>query len=41
MADLFSLLSLGANATYDINLLNGNTTKLGEGSFHGQIAWAP
>jgi Tol biopolymer transport system component len=32
---------LGANATYDVNLVNGNTAKLGEGSFHAQIAWAP
>jgi Tol biopolymer transport system component len=32
---------LGANATYDVNLINGNASKLGEGSFHGQITWAP
>ena len=32
---------LGANATYDVNLVNGNTTKIGVGSFHSQLTWAP
>jgi len=35
------IYALGANATYDVNLVNGNTTKIGDGSFHAQIAWAP
>jgi Tol biopolymer transport system component len=32
---------LGANALYEINLENGAVTEIGEGVFHGQLAWAP
>ncbi len=30
---------LGANATYDVNLVNGSTPHIGVGSFHAQIDW--
>jgi len=32
---------LGASALYDVNLVNGAVAELGEGSFHGQLVWAP
>lgn len=32
---------IGAQALYEVNLDNGAVTRIGEGSFHGQIAWAP
>ena len=32
---------LGASALYDVNLVNGAVVELGEGSFHGQLVWAP
>jgi Tol biopolymer transport system component len=35
------LYVLGANALYEINLENGAIAEIGEGVFHGQIAWAP
>lgn len=32
---------VGASGLYDVNLENGNSTRIGEGSFHAQIIWAP
>jgi Tol biopolymer transport system component len=32
---------IGAQALYEVNLDNGAVSRIGEGSFHGQIAWAP
>jgi len=32
---------LGANALYQVNMENGAVERIGEGVFHGQIAWAP
>ena len=35
------LYVLGASALYDVNVASGAVTKLGPGSFHGQLVWAP
>ena len=32
---------LGAYGLYDVEVGNGNWTRIGEGAFHGSIAWAP
>jgi hypothetical protein len=32
---------IGVAGLYDVNLENGITERIGEGTFHGQIAWAP
>jgi Tol biopolymer transport system component len=32
---------LGAGGLYDVNLTSGAVTRLGDGVFHGQLAWAP
>jgi hypothetical protein len=32
---------LGVNALYEINLTNGAINRIGDGVFHGQLAWAP
>jgi len=32
---------VGASGLYDVNIENGKSTRLGEGSFHAQILWAP
>jgi hypothetical protein len=32
---------LGLSGLYDIDIESGSTQRLGEGVFHGQIAWAP
>jgi Tol biopolymer transport system component len=32
---------VGAYGMYDVNLENGNTTRIGDGVYHAQIAWAP
>ncbi|MDP9235828.1 MAG: hypothetical protein M3P30_00265 [Chloroflexota bacterium] len=34
------LYVVGAAGLYDVNLTNGAKTRLGDGSFHAQIAWA-
>jgi hypothetical protein len=31
---------LGAYGLYDVNVANGNFTRIGEGAFHGSISWA-
>ena len=40
-ADGKHIYVVGASGLYDVNLGNGNSTRLGEGSFHAQIIWAP
>ena len=32
---------VGSAGLYDVNLQNGASTRLGDGSFHGQIVWVP
>jgi Tol biopolymer transport system component len=32
---------LGAYGLYDVDLESGNYTRIGEGAFHGSVAWAP
>ncbi len=32
---------LGGLGLYDVNVTNGAIVRIGEGAFHGQIAWAP
>jgi Tol biopolymer transport system component len=40
-ADGKHIYVVGAAGLYDVNLENGKSTRIGEGSFHGQIIWAP
>ncbi|HZP56879.1 MAG TPA: hypothetical protein VFC53_04910 [Dehalococcoidia bacterium] len=40
-ADSRHIYVLGANALSDVDLSTGAVTRLGEGSFHGGITWAP
>lgn len=35
------LYVLGTNGLSDVNLTSGAVTRIGEGSFHGEITWAP
>lgn len=35
------LYALGAAGLYDVNVATGAVDRLGEGSFHGQLTWAP
>ena len=35
------LYVLGSAGLYDVNVATGAVDRLGEGSFHGQLAWAP
>ena len=32
---------LGGLGLYDVNVTNGAIVRVGDGAFHGQIAWAP